>query len=31
MAVKPIPEGYGRVTPYLTIRYIATQMKDNAG
>ncbi len=31
MAVKPIPEGYRRVTPYLTIRYIATQIKDNAG
>jgi hypothetical protein len=31
MAGKPIPDGYHTVTPDLTIRYIVTQIKDNAG
>jgi hypothetical protein len=31
MAGKPILESYRGVTPYLTIWYIATQIKDNAG
>jgi hypothetical protein len=31
MAAKLNPDGSRSVTPYLTIWYIATQIKDNAG